>query len=267
MTHSATQPSSSSSRAVGIVPARWGSTRFPGKSLALVGGKPLVQWVCERAARASSLTEVCVATDDERIARAVAGFGFRAVMTRSDHPSGTDRVAEAARALDAGIVVNIQGDEPLIEPTLIDELTRAILEDDRWDMATAACPMHSDEEASRSSVCKVVLDASGGALYFSRHPIPFVRDPERAPAGLTRLRHIGIYLYRRNFLERLVSTPPCEIEQAESLEQLRALHIGGRIRVVPTSQQSLGVDLPSDVAEVEAEMRARGLIPQTRGQA
>lgn len=224
-----------------------------------------MQWVCERAARASRLAEVCVATDDERIARAVTGFGFRAVMTSADHPSGTDRVAEAARALDADIVVNIQGDEPLIEPALIDKLTSAILEDDCWNMATAACPIHSEEEALRSSVCKVVLDASGGALYFSRHPIPFIRDPDRAPAGLTRLRHIGIYLYRRDFLERLVSAPPCEIEQAESLEQLRALHIGGRIRVVITPQQSLGVDLPSDVAEVEAEMRARGLIPKTPG--
>jgi 3-deoxy-manno-octulosonate cytidylyltransferase (CMP-KDO synthetase) len=246
---------------VGVIPARWGSTRFPGKSLAPVGGKPLVQWVCERASRASRLAEVCVATDDARIAKAVSEFGFRAVMTRPDHPSGTDRVAEAARALEADIVVNIQGDEPLIEPALIDELVSALTEDTRWDMATAACPIRTEEEARRPTVCKVLMDKAGGALYFSRHAIPFVRDPDRAPAGLTRWRHIGIYLYRRPFLERLVAAPPCMLEQAECLEQLRALYLGGRIRVVTTEHLGLGVDVPADVAEVESEMRARGLIP------
>lgn len=255
------QPLSSSCRAVGVIPARWGSTRFPGKALALVGGKPLLQWVCERANRASRLDEICVATDDERIVEAVTGFGFRAVMTRPDHPSGTDRVAEAARSLKADIVVNIQGDEPLIEPQLIDDLVTTMVADGLWDMATAACPIRSQEEALRPTVCKVVLDETGGALYFSRYPIPFIRDSDRMPPGLTRWRHIGIYLYRRPFLERLVAAPPCQLEQAECLEQLRALYLGGRIRVVTTDHPGMGVDVPTDIAEVESVMRARGLIP------
>lgn len=220
-----------------------------------------MQWVCERAARATRLAEVCVATDDARIAKATAGFGFRAVMTKSDHPSGTDRVAEAAQAIEADIIVNIQGDEPLIEPDLINELVEAMAKEPSWDMATAACPIQTDEEANRSSVCKVTLDESGGALYFSRHAIPFIRDTDRAPRNLVRWRHIGIYLYRRQFLNRLVATPPCAIELAECLEQLRALYIGGRIRVVTTQDKSLGVDVPEDVAKVEEEMLRRGLIP------
>ncbi|MBI3986326.1 MAG: 3-deoxy-manno-octulosonate cytidylyltransferase [Lentisphaerae bacterium] len=242
-------------KAVGIIPARWGSTRFPGKSLAMLCGKPLVRWVWERAKRAGALDDVRVATDDERIRAAVEAFGGRVVMTRSDHPSGTDRVAEAVAGLSAEIVVNIQGDEPLMDPLLIDELVRLMKASPQWDMATAATPIRSDAEAKNPSICKVVVDGGEKALYFSRHPIPFVRDAAFRPGTCLYWRHIGIYLYRGSFLARLVATPPCELEKAECLEQLRALHIGGAIRVLKTDHPCLGVDTPEDIPPAEAAIR------------
>ncbi len=243
----------------GVIPARWASSRLPGKSLISICGKPLVQWVWERAARAKRLTSLVVATDDDRIVRAVEAFGGQAVLTRSDHPSGTDRVAEAVQGTDAEIVINIQGDEPLIDPALIDGLADCFGEP-CWDMATAACPIPSDLDASAASVVKVVWDKAGGALYFSRLPIPFVRD---AGGTVTRWRHIGIYAYRIAFLRRLLTTPPCALEEAEKLEQLRALFIGGRIKVVEAAEAAVGVDTPADVAVVEKAIRraeARGEI-------
>lgn len=246
-------------KTIGVIPARWGSTRFPGKSLAPLCGKPLIQWVVERARAARKLEEVVVATDDERIRRVVEGFGGRAVMTAAGHPSGTDRVAEAVKrvAPEAEIVVNIQGDEPLIEPSLIDRLVGIMLEETCWDMATAAAPVRDEEEARRASVCKVVFNAAGQALYFSRWPIPFIREESfRKSVKQIYWRHIGIYLYRKPFLAKLISEPPCLIEQAECLEQLRALHLGGRIKVVQTEQAGPGVDTPEDVALVEAALNA-----------
>jgi len=241
--------------AVGVLPARWGSTRFPGKSLAPVAGKPLIVRVLERARMARRLREILVATDDERIRQAVERAGGRVVMTRPDHPSGTDRVAEAVSGMSDGIVANIQGDEPLIDPELIDRLVDVMVSEPGWDMATAASPIAGEAEAAMPSVCKVVMGAGDRAVYFSRHPIPFVRDAAFRAAGTLRWRHIGIYLYRREFLDRLVAEPPCLLEKAECLEQLRALHMGARIKVLRTREAGSGVDEPGDIGRVEAIIR------------
>jgi len=245
---------------VGVIPARYGSTRLPGKSLVKLCGKPLVQWVYERARKATRLSELVVATDDERIAAAVRGFGGRAVMTRVDHPSGTDRIAEAVTGLDVNAVVNIQGDEPLIDPGLIDQLAREISGPGSWDMATAVCPIHNQADLTNPAVVKAVWRADGAALYFSRSLIPHVRDASDVPAGLQHWRHIGIYAYTKCFLDRLVRTPPCVLELTEKLEQLRALDLGGRIKIITTDEAGLGVDTPDDVPKAEAALRAAGLV-------
>jgi 3-deoxy-manno-octulosonate cytidylyltransferase (CMP-KDO synthetase) len=225
--------------------------------VAPICGKPLVRWVIEACRRAESLSEVLLATDDDRIALAAVGSGARTVMTRPDHPSGTDRVAEAAEPADDDVVVNIQGDEPLIEPALIDRIARALLENPALEMATAGAPVRTLEELEAPTVVKVVLDAAGQALYFSRLPIPFRRDgPPDLASGLHR-RHIGIYGYRGAFLKRLVQTPPCALEQCECLEQLRALHLGAKIAVVEAPVAGVGVDCPGDVPAVEALLRKR----------
>lgn len=244
---------------MGIIPARWASTRLPGKPLTPLCGVPLVVWTARRAAQARTLDSLCVAVDDERIQKAVEAAGFKAVMTASDHPSGTDRIAEAAASLDADIVVNVQGDEPLMDPALIDRLVDALSDADDWDMATAVCPLADPADIQNPSVVKAVTAQDGRALYFSRAPIPYRRDPEDpAPAYV---RHIGIYAYRRAFLETLVRTPPCAMEQNEKLEQLRALYIGGRIRVLETDDVGIGVDTPEDVSKAEAALRRAGLSP------
>lgn len=241
---------------VGVIPARWGSTRFPGKSLAMIAGKPLIVRVVERALLARRLDRVMVATDDERIASAVRGLADVA-MTRSDHPSGTDRIAEAVAGTAAEIVINIQGDEPMMDPALVDRLAEAMRADATWDMGTAAAPIREERDLTNPSVVKVVWDASHRALYFSRHCIPFVRDAPAFGPGVGRphWRHIGLYGYRRRFLDRLVDTPPCALEQAEKLEQLRALYLGGRMLVLETASVGVGVDTPEDVHYVEALMR------------
>ena len=237
-------------RIIGVIPSRWGSTRFPGKSLYPICGKPLVQWVVEAVKRARLLDEVLVATDDQRIAEAVRGFA-KVAMTRSDHPSGTDRVAEAAQAKDDDIVINIQGDEPLINPDLIDALAARMKADPGWAMATAACPIRTQRDLEARTVVKVVLARDGGALYFSRLPIPCRRDGDPDLSSGLYLRHLGIYAYRGAFLKRLVSEAPCALEKTESLEQLRALYLGGRIAVIQTEELGVGVDTPEDVPVVE----------------
>ena len=246
---------------VAVIPARWGSTRFPGKILAPVCGRPLLHWVLERVGQAKTPSRLLVATDDERIARAAAEAGVESVMTRPDHPSGTDRIAEAVRDVVADVVVNVQGDEPLISPDLIDELAGALSGPGDFQMATAAVPLDDAGEIARSSVVKVVMAEDGAALYFSRSVIPHIRDRpagEPLPAGVYR-RHVGIYAYRRDFLFRLVQAPPSPLEELEKLEQLRALHIGGRIKVLAASDTGAGVDEPGDVPRVEARLRALGL--------
>jgi 3-deoxy-manno-octulosonate cytidylyltransferase (CMP-KDO synthetase) len=242
-------------RTVGVIPARWGSTRLPGKSLVDICGKPLVQWVVEAVGRAEKLDDVFVATDDERIAEVVRGIGAKVVMTRADHTTGTDRIAEAIEGIEAEIVVNIQGDEPLIEPGLIDKLAELMQGDDSWDMATAAVSIDDEMELSNPSAVKVVWGDEHRALYFSRSVIPYVRDA--LDEERIHWRHLGIYAYRRSFLERLVATPPCLLEKAEKLEQLRALCIGARMAVVETEDAGMGVDTPEDVKVVEMILKSR----------
>ncbi|MFD2257970.1 3-deoxy-manno-octulosonate cytidylyltransferase [Luteolibacter algae] len=240
----------SSDHIIGILPARWGSTRFPGKPLHLIAGKPLIQHVWERCLSADMLSEVVVATDDERIFHAVEAFGGKAVMTSPEHPTGTDRLAEAAKHLPhATHILNIQGDEPLIDPTLINELARALLDDPSLHMVTAANPLDpGDTAVADPNVVKVVLKKNGHALYFSRSPLPFFRNPVE---GLPVLRHKGIYGYRRDFLETFVTWEPSPLEKAESLEQLRALENGASIRVLHTEDTSPGVDTPEQAREIE----------------
>lgn len=241
---------------LGILPARWGSTRFPGKPLHLIAGKPLIQHVWERCCACSRLDRLLVATDDERIREVVAGFGGTAVMTSPEHPTGTDRLAEAVRAVpEATHIVNIQGDEPLIEPALIDALVAVMLENPDLDMATAANPVApGDPVVADPNVVKVVTALSGRALYFSRSPLPYFRNPVE---GLDVLRHKGIYAYTRRFLERFVTWAPSPLERAESLEQLRALENGAAIHVIRTSDDSPGVDTPGQARLVESLLLAR----------
>jgi 3-deoxy-manno-octulosonate cytidylyltransferase (CMP-KDO synthetase) len=247
-------------KTVGVIPARWASTRLPGKSLVQICGKPLIQRVVERVKLAKRLDAVLVATDDKRIADVVNSLGVQAVMTRPDHPSGTDRIAEALKGVKADIIINIQGDEPLIDPKLIDSLAEVMAADRKWDMGTAAAPITNDNDLNNPSVVKVVWDENGRALYFSRSVIPFVRD--RNPQRYEELhwRHIGIYAYRKSFLEKFVKTPPSLLEKAEKLEQLRALHIGGKIVVIQTAETGIGVDTPDDVKYVEKIIRKGGWV-------
>ncbi len=242
----------------GVIPSRFGSSRFPGKPLALLAGKPLVAWVVEAVQKAQSLDEVLVATDDTRIADAVAQYGGKAVMTPSELPSGTDRIACAAGDFaDDDILVNIQGDEPLIDPALIDALVAKLQADPKWEMATAVTPIRSTEDLAAKTVVKVVLDRDDGALYFSRAAIPCDRDnPSDLSSGLY-VRHLGIYAYRGAFLKRYIAEPPCALEQTEKLEQLRALWMGAKIAIVRTTDEGIGVDTPEDAERVAKILAAR----------
>jgi 3-deoxy-manno-octulosonate cytidylyltransferase (CMP-KDO synthetase) len=241
-------------RIYGIIPARWGSTRFPGKALHPMAGKPLVRHVWERCREASELLDVIVATDDERIAAVVRDFGGRVEMTSADHPSGTDRLAEvAARLPDATHFINVQGDEPTVPASLIDRLARAVADDPALEMATAAARLHTAADFENPNVVKVVLAANGDALYFSRSPIPYA-GYLHAIAGVPIYGHHGIYAYAREFLQKFVAWPPSALERTERLEQLRALENGVRIRVLVTEHDALGVDSPADVAAAEAAL-------------
>ena len=246
-------------RTLGIIPSRWGSSRFPGKPLADLAGKPLVAWVVEAVQKASSLDDVLVATDDERISAAVAAHGGKAVMTPSELPSGTDRIACAAGDFAADdILVNIQGDEPLIDPALIDALVARLKEPgSKWDMATAVTPIKSVDDFAAKTVVKVVLDRDDGALYFSRAPIPCDRDHAPDLASGLYVRHLGIYAYRGGFLKRYIAQPQCDLEKTEKLEQLRALWMGARIAVIRTEDEGVGVDTPEDAVRVAALLSAR----------
>jgi 3-deoxy-manno-octulosonate cytidylyltransferase (CMP-KDO synthetase) len=237
---------------VGIIPARYASTRFPGKPLTLIAGKPLVQHVVEQCKKAKSLSEVIVATDDARIADAVKKF-CRVEMTRSTHPSGTDRIAEVAARCACDVVVNIQGDEPLIEPSVIDTVASALRDN---EMSTAATRIKNPAELDNPNVVKVVVNAAGCALYFSRRTIPYLREAASGSvseqlAAFAFLKHLGIYGYRRETLLRLVKFPVSPLEAAEKLEQLRALENGIQIAVVTVDYDSVGVDAPEDVEWVE----------------
>ena len=242
----------------GIIPSRFGSSRFPGKPLAVLAGKPLVAWVVEAVKKAKSLDDVLVATDDERIVAAVEQYGGRAVMTPSELPSGTDRIACAAGDFaDDDILVNVQGDEPLIDPAIIDSLVAKLKDDPRWSMATAVTPIKSAQDFAAKTVVKVVLDRDDGALYFSRAPIPCDRDNEPDLASGLYVRHLGIYAYRGAFLRRYIAEAPCDLEKTEKLEQLRALWMGAKIAVVRTEDEGVGVDTPEDAKRVERILAER----------
>src|ERR1700742_50598 len=230
---------------IGIIPARYASTRFPGKPLALIAGKPLVQHVVEQCQRAKSLSEVIVATDDTRIWEVAQNF-CRTEMTSPDHPSGTDRLAEVVDRCECDAAINIQGDEPLIDPVVVDAVANALTGN---EMSTAATQIQAEEEYDNPNVVKVVVNAAGRALYFSRRTIPYVRDAaSRSVAGQLAafpfLKHLGIYGYRRETLLKLVRWPVSPLEQAEKLEQLRALENGIQIAVVKVDYDSIGVDMP-----------------------
>ncbi len=247
-------------KTVGIIPARYGSTRFPGKPLALINGQPLLKWVIEGSKTAKSLDEVTVATDDERIAKLARECGVRALMTESDLPTGSDRIFQAAKQLgldDNDVIVNIQGDEPLIEGALLDKLSEPFTKDANLEMATLGRAL--DEESLKSpNTAKIVLNQRQEAMYFSRLPIPYTRQAGEAPYPAA-LKHIGIYAYRKSFLEKFCAEPPAAVELAESLEQLRALYLGARIKVVQVTHDSWGVDTPDDVFKIERLMRERTL--------
>jgi len=236
-----------------VIPARYGASRLPGKPLAQIDGRPMIWYVWENARKSVCATRVIVVTDDERVAGAVCGFGGEARMTSPACVSGTDRVAEAARGLSEEIIINLQGDEPMMDPSVIDAVAGPLLSDPAVSMATAAVVREDPEEFLCPSVVKVVVDHRGDALYFSRAPIPHYRN---AGSGSYR-KHLGIYGYRKDFLLRLSRLPPSLLEEAECLEQLRILHYGGKIRVLDVTFDSVGVDTLEDLRAVERRICAR----------
>lgn len=245
-----------------VIPARYASTRFPGKPLADILGKPMIQRVYERTALSQSVTRVIVATDDERIRRAVEGFGGEVRMTRPDHPTGTDRLAEVAAGIETDLVVNVQGDEPLIDPRMIDQAVAPLKRGPGIAMGTLRTPIESIEEYLNPNVVKVVTDRQGFALYFSRAPIPHPRDAagdlEAHFSRLELYKHIGLYVYRRDFLLTYPKLSATTLEQLEKLEQLRALEHGFRIKVATTRLTSQGVDTPEDLERVRSLLEAAG---------
>jgi len=243
-------------KVLGVIPARYASTRFKGKVLADLLGKPMVQHVYERASQCETLDGLVVATDDQRVFDAVKGFGGEAEMT-GEHPSGTDRIAEVASRVDAEILVDVQGDEPLIDPAMIDEAVEPLLRDDDIDLGTLAYRIRSEAEYLNPNVVKVVVNGSWFAMYFSRSPIPCVKSGgwrEDVPA----YRHVGLYVYRRPALLSFAKMPPARLEMLEGLEQLRFLENGYRIKVVETTHKSIGVDTPEDLVMVRNMMLDTG---------
>ena len=238
---------------IAVIPARYGSTRFPGKPIALIAGKPLIQWVWEGAIQSQKINEVLVATDDPRIAQAAGKFGAKVVMTRPDHPSGTDRIAEAAQGRAADWILNLQGDEPLITGDFLDTWIHSL--NPKFGMATVATPLHESSDLSRPEVVKVRWDASGSALGFRRSVSP-------QESGEWRHQHVGLYAYRPATLAQFVSLPPSAGEKREKLEQLRALENGIAVQVVPLTFHSVGVDTPGDVTRAERALaeRAGGVL-------
>ena len=239
-----------------VIPARYAAARFPGKPLAEIAGKPMIQHVFERAKRSQLATRVLVATEDERIKVSVEKAGGEAILTRPDHRSGTDRVAEVAAHVTADIYINVQGDEPLIDPATIDGVAAAMLEDETVQLCTPCSAITQKNDIMDPNVVKVVLDFEGNGLYFSRAPIPWVRDTGTTVAA-RHWKHIGIYGYRRDALLEFPTLPPGELERIEQLEQLRWLENGFHMRVVETEYDPVSVDVPADVERVEKILSAR----------
>ena len=241
------------SRILAVVPARYASTRFPGKIIAPLAGKPLVLHTYERAREAALVDEALIATDAQEVVDALAPFGVAPVMTRADHASGTDRIAEVVAGIDADIVVNVQGDEPVIDPAVIDATIRPLIEQPDVVMSTARCLITRPEDINNPNAVKVVCDARGHALYFSRSPIPYIRDAaDHAAAATCYWVHIGLYAYRRDFLIEYARMPQTPLEKLEKLEQLRVLENGYKLAVVDTEYESIGVDTPADLERVRA---------------
>ena len=235
-------------KAVAVIPARYSSTRFPGKPLAIIAGKPMVQWVYENAMGCDVIEEVVVATDNYEIEDVVKGFGGKVCITAEDHKSGTDRIAEAAEKIDADIIVNLQCDEPLLPPDAIRAAVEPLQNDTSVNMSTLKTKINNPEDISNPNIVKVITDVNGNAVYFSRFGIPYVRDHQ---IQVDFFKHIGLYVYRRDFLYSFTRMPLSQLETAESLEQLRAIENGFTIKVVETSYNPVGVDVPEDVEVVE----------------
>ncbi len=237
-------------RTLGVIPARMGSTRFPGKVLAKLGPKPMIQWVWEKAKAARSLDDVLIACDHADVHRAAKAFGANVVMTDPRHPSGSDRIAEAVKDVDCDIIVNIQGDEPFIDPKTIDALAGLLQQDPATSMGTVIKAIDSEEDFNNPNVVKCVVDAAGFALYFSRAPIPYKRDVQ---AGvIPRYKHLGLYAYRKDFLLQYKDWPKSALEGYEQLEQLRVLERGYRIKTVVTEYESIAIDTPEDLQKALA---------------
>tara|TARA_Y100001935_G_C17244192_1_gene477367 strand:+ start:187 stop:921 length:735 start_codon:yes stop_codon:yes gene_type:complete len=243
--------------AIGVIPARFGSTRFPGKPLKKIAGRPLLAWVVDAALKANELDQVLVATDHPEIFELAQSLGAKACMTESDLPSGTDRVWAASQGEDSEIVLNIQGDEPLLKPELLNLLVTTLKDQPDVSMATFARPFETEEDFRSMNTAKVLVNEKGQAIYFSRFPIPFSRQAfsvnktQKNPV----LKHIGIYGFRKNFLKDFCLRGASDIEMAEGLEQLRALEMGAKIQVVPVDYESWGVDTPEDIQKVEAKLK------------
>ncbi len=265
-------------RVIAVIPARWASARFPGKPLASLCGRPMIEYVYKRASRSALVDSVYVATDDERIADAVRGFGGRVKMTRDDHASGTDRVAEVAAGEDADVIVNIQGDEPLIHPDDIDAGVKPLIDEGGLGMSTLAVALDSPEGFLDPNVVKVTRSANGNALYFSRAPIPYSRDVLSGEGRVYEkiaekweeispkpLKHIGFYAYRKESLLRFAGLRPSPLEKWERLEQLRALEDGMAIRVVEIDRDAIGVDLPEDRERLLGDDAMRSALEEEKG--
>ena len=242
---------------VGVIPARYGSTRLKAKVLADLLGKPLIQHVWERAHQSRLLDRLLIATDNERVKKTCERFGSEAVMTSKRHQSGSDRITEAVQSLETEIVVNIQGDEPLIHHTMIDDMVRAILEDKSCQMATVVKPLYSEKELNDPGVVKAVIDHRGFALYFSRSVIPYNRDKAKI-TGIGYYKHLGLYAYRKKFLMNFKNLPPSRLERTEKLEQLRVLEAGYKIKTVETSFDTIAVDTKEDLKRVEQFLKKKG---------
>jgi 3-deoxy-manno-octulosonate cytidylyltransferase (CMP-KDO synthetase) len=244
--------------AIAIIPARYASTRLPGKPLVTLAGKSMIERVWERTRRAKKISRVVIATDDERIVEAATAFGAEAVMTRAEHRSGTERVAEVAASItpsnDQEIYVNVQGDEPLIEPEAIDTVVEAVESDHDVSVATLMVPITKPADIMDPNVVKVVLDFDGNALYFSRAPIPWVRD-RNAPVHAQHMKHLGLYSFRRDALLDFPTLPLGDLERIEQLEQLRWIENGYKIRAAETPHDSVSVDVPDDIARVQELLR------------
>ena len=234
-----------------VIPARYGSTRVPGKPLVQLGGKSMIERVYERAKKAKTAQKVIVATDDERIVKAVEGFGGEARMTRSDHRTGTERIAEVAAHTDGEVFVNVQGDEPLLDPTAVDTAVAALMEEPAAAIATVAVPIRTPADIMDPNVVKTVLDFDDNALYFSRAPIPWVRDAAHK-IHAKHLKHLGLYVFQKDALLEYPTLPQGELERIEQLEQLRWMENGWKIRVAEVEHDAVSVDVPEDVAKVEA---------------